>query len=384
MEYVNRKGTNSLKWDALEEEFGDKDLLSMWVADMDFPSVPCAVEALKNHLDSPLGYYQTPDSYYQAIIDWEKNQHGYKIRKDWIVITTGVVPALFWGVNAFTSPGDAVMISTPVYYPFMMAAEMTGRTLVKCPLKYENNVFEMDYDLIEKTIVENNVKVHILCNPHNPIGRVWTAEELDRLLSICKKYDVMVLSDEIHQDFINPKLGRSSVAAATVGDYNDIIITMASASKTFNLAAVESSFTIIPDANNRQRYNDYLDTINTWEGSPLGQVATESALRGGKEWLQDLLATIYGNYDYLCDRFSKELPKAQVAHLEGTYLLWIDFSEYFETEASMRDFLQGKCKLALDYGSQFGDNRFARCARFNLATSRENIKEAINRMTSNI
>lgn len=381
MEYVDRKNTCCSKWDGLESQFGEDGLLSMWVADMDFACPDCVVQALEKYVRQPLGYFEPPASYFETVARWEKEQHGYEVKPEWICVTPGVVPAIHWAVRVFTQPGDSVMISTPVYYPFMNAVNNCGeRKLVKNHLKKTGKRYEIDFEAFEKDIEDNNVKLYILCNPHNPVGRVWTAEELRTLLDICKNHHVMVISDEIHQDIINPGLGRKKVTAATIGDYDDILITMAAASKTFNMAAVQNSFIIIPDKDHRERYKTFLKNMSLDHVNGFGYTATEAALKGAGAWLKEALDTIFGNYNYVKERFEKECPKVEVAELEGTYLVWLDFSAYFKTQEEIRDFLQGKCKIAMDYGTWFGGDGYDAFARMNVATSRENVKEACDRL----
>ena len=381
MEYIDRRGTSSEKWDALKEHFGRADLLAMWVADMDFKAPACITEALRRYVENPLGYFSTPDSYYEAFMDWERQYQDYTLERDWLCFSPGVVPAIHWVVQCFTAPGDAIIVTTPVYYPFMRAVERNeGRRLVKSPLCCENGVYRLDAARFERDIAENGVKLFILSNPHNPVGRVWTAEELKTMLDICRRHGVLVISDEIHQDFVDPALGRRKVTAATVGDYDDILITMTSASKTFNLADTQNSFVIIPDASLRERFRRFQSSVDIESGSGFGYVAVESAYRGGRAWLEELLDTVYGNYRYLRDRFAAELPELVVAPLEGTYLLWLDFSHWVKTQAEMEALLIEKCGLALDYGEWFGGEKYEAFARMNLATRRENVAEACDRL----
>lgn len=385
MEYVNRLGTHSYKWDSLEREFGDADLLAMWVADMDFPSPKCVVDALTEYIKAPLGYFSTPDSYYDAVIKWEKERHGYEIEKDWICITPGIVPALHWAVRTLTAPGDSVMISTPVYYPFMNAVNNSGgRKLVENELKKCGPHYEYDLERFEKDIVDNNVKLYILCNPHNPVGRVWAREELRSIMEICKKHGVKVISDEIHQDIVDPALGRKKVTTATVGDYSDMLITMAAASKTFNIAAVQNSFIIIPNKEMRDSFNKFLSEMSLDDVNGFGHIATEAALNYGSDWLTEILDVIYGNYRYLRNRFETECPSVRITDLEGTYLVWMDFSDYCKTQQEVKALLQDKCRLALDYGAWFGGGQHEGYARMNIATSRENIKEACDRIITEV
>lgn len=385
MEYIDRKNTNSVKWDGLKKEFGEDGLLAMWVADMDFPCPDCVTEALKKYAEMPLGYFTPPDSYFEAVANWERERHAYEIKPEWICVTPGVVPALHWAVRVFSNPGDGVMVSTPVYYPFMRAVQHCGeRKLVKCDLKRTGQAYEMDYGRMEREIVENHVTLYILCNPHNPIGRVWTEEELKKLLELCRKHGVTVISDEIHQDLINPKSGRKKVTAAALGDYGDMVITMAAASKTFNIAAAQNSFVIIPDEEKRKKFRTFMENMSLGQGNTFGYVAAEAALRGGEAWLKDVLDVIYGNYEYVRDRFERECPEVKISGLEGTYLMWMDFSALFATEEEMKEFLQKKCRIAMDYGSWFGGAGYERFARMNIATSRENVETACGRMISEL
>ena len=381
MEYIDRRGTDSAKWDALGDMFGAEGLLSMWVADMDFKAPACITEALHRYVDKPLGYYRVPESYAEAFMDWEKRYHGYAVEREWLCFSPGVVPAIHWAVQCFTAPGDAILVTTPVYYPFMRAVERNeGRRLVKCNLVRENGAYRLDAARFERSVAENGVKLFILSNPHNPVGRVWTAEELRTMLDICSRHGVLVISDEIHQDFVDPTLGRKKVTAATVGDYDRILITMTSASKTFNLAATQNSFIIIPDASLRERFTRFQTSIAAGDGNVFGYVAVEAAYRGGRAWLEELLETVYGNYRYLRERLAAELPELGVAELEGTYLLWLDFSHWVTTQAELEKLLIEKCALALDYGEWFGGEEYEAFARMNLATGRENIVEACDRI----
>lgn len=385
MEYVNRLGTHSYKWDGLKKEFGDADLLAMWVADMDFPSPPCVTKALHAYIDAPLGYFSTPDSYFEAVMQWEKERHGYQVRKEWICVTPGIVPALHWAVRTLTAPGDSVMVSTPVYYPFMNAVKNSGeRRLVECELKKTGMFYEFDYDRFEEDIVKNNVKLYILCNPHNPVGRVWTCEELEQVVAICKRHGVVIVSDEIHQDIVNPALGRKKVTTATVGDYEDGIITMAAASKTFNLAAVQNSFIIIPNPQMRESFSTFLEQMALDDVNGFGHIATEAALRGGAAWLEEVLQQIYGNFAYLKQRLAADCPEIKLTELEGTYLAWMDFGAYCKTQQDVKHLLQDRCRIAMDYGAWFGGGRHEAFARMNLATSRENIQEACDRIVREI
>lgn len=386
LKYVDRLNTNSYKWDALEREFGSSDLIAMWVADMDFECADCIREALHKYSDDPLGYFATPKSYYETVAKWEKERHGFDIKYRWISVTPGIVPALHWAVRAFVEPGEAVMINAPVYYPFKNAIVNGGCKCVESHLVATGTTYVIDYDKFEKDIVENDVKMYILCNPHNPVGRVWTEDELRKILEICRKYNVLVISDEIHQDIVDPNLGRKKVTTATVdgGKYQDMIITMASVSKTFNIAAVQNSFIIIPNPELKEKFDNFLGTYSLDDVNGFGHVAAQAAMQGGAPWLEEVLDVIYGNYEYMRERFNTELPDVTVYDLEGTYLPWVDFGKYVNTREELEELIQGKCKIAIDYGEWFGGPDYAAFARFNLATKREFVEIACDRIIAEL
>lgn len=386
LKYVDRFNTHSYKWDALDREFGSSDLIAMWVADMDFESPECVTDALKEYISHPLGYFATPAAYYDAVIKWEKEQHGYEVKKEWISITPGIVPALYWSTHIFTKPGDAVLINSPVYYPFKSAIEAGGCKPIESQLVETGRTYVIDYEKLEKDIVENDVKMYILCNPHNPVGRVWTEDELKKVLEICRKHNVLVISDEIHQDLVNPNLGRKKVTTATVdgGKYQDMVITMAAVSKTFNLAAGQNSFVIIPNPELKEKFDAFLSEYYLDDVNGFGHIAAMAAMSGGKEWLSEALDVIYGNYQYMRERFDAELPDVKTFDLEGTYLPWVDFGAYVNTREELEELIQGKCKIAIDYGEWFGGTDFAAYARFNLATKREYVEIACDRIIAEL
>jgi cysteine-S-conjugate beta-lyase len=379
---VNRIGTNCTKWDGLSVKFGADNLLAMWIADMDFRAPDCVHEALQKVIDLGIyGYSFEDEGYYQSFIDWEKRKHGYTIKREWIRFTAGVVSGLYWFVNAMTQPGDACIILTPCYYPFMDAIRDTGRRLVCCELINTNGYYTIDLMKFENDIRENDIKLFILCSPHNPVGRVWTKEELKAILDTCKKYGVFVISDEIHQDLT--LRDYKNTPAATVGDYDNMLVTLTSASKTFNLAGCKSSFALIPDKTIRDRFDRYIKSIRVARGSMFGYAAVEAAYKQGEPWLEEILKVIEGNFQYLRDALTKELPKIVVTPLEGTFLMWIDLGAYVSYE-HLQDFVQNKCKLALDYGEWFFEKGIDTHIRINLATPRKNIETAAQSLIKEI
>lgn len=376
LKYIDRRGTDSAKWDALDSQFGDPDLLAMWVADMDFKEAPCITDALKKYIDTAaFGYYSPGKGYFDAFIEWEKKYHGYDVKREWICFAPGIVPAFNWVLLWATKPDDAVILLTPVYYPMINAAKWNDRTLIQCDLVRNGMDYTIDFEKFEKDIVENDVKLFIMSSPHNPIGRVWTPEELRRLMEICRKHNVLVISDEIHQDFVFGD--NKHYPTATLGDYDDFCITMTAASKTFNLAGLQNSMVIIPNEELRERYLEYQRRIHTYDGNAFGFVAVEAAYKGGRAWLEEIKAQIYSNFEYVRDTFAKEIPDVTVADLQGTYLLWMNFEKYFKTQEEVKTFMQDKCGIAFDYGEWFGGGNFVPFVRMNLATTHELVDQAV-------
>lgn len=379
--FVDRRNTDCGKWDGLKDTYGRDGLQAMWIADMDFKAPECVLNAIDDYIKTGVfGYYRPRESYIDAFIDWERERHGYEVKKEWVRFSPGVVPAINWFLHFMTNEGDAVIVQTPIYYPFMDGVKNNKRRLIMCDLVNTNGVYTIDFDAFEKQIAENDVKVFIMSSPHNPSGRVWTKEELKTMLDICKKHNVFVIADEIHQDIV---FSGTQIPAATVGDYDDMLVTLTAASKTFNLAGLQNSFIVIPNAELRAKYDEFKEGIRLRHGNPFGYIAAEAAYRHGSEWLKNAKEIIYGNYLYMKDTFAVRLPKAVVTPLEGTYLMWIDLGAYVSAE-NMHDFIQNKCELAFDYGDWFGGERFGTHVRINLATSRELVERAVERIIANI
>lgn len=380
--YVDRRNTNCNKWDGQTAMFKEEGLLAMWVADMDFQVPMCVKEALQNYVESGVyGYYKIPDAYYEAFINWEKEQHGYEVKKEWIRFSPGVVAGFHWLVQIFTEPKDAVIVNTPVYYPFFKAVNNNDRTLICSDLVKENGSYTVDFEDFEKKIIENSVKLFILCSPHNPVGRVWKKEELKKLFEICRKHQVMVVSDEIHQDLVYGE--HKHIPSLSVGDYDDMMISLTAPSKTFNIAGAQNSIVVIPDEKLREKWDQYITGNSVPNGNAFGYVAAQAAYAGGAEWLESAKAQIYANYKYLKSELEDHLPQVVVTPLEGTYLCWVDLAAYVSAD-QMEDLIQKKCRLAVDYGHWFGGEKFGTCIRINLATSMENVKTAVDALLTNL
>ena len=375
---VDRHNTDCNKWDAeLEEKYGTRDLISMWIADMEFRTPDAVIEALTKRVQHGVyGYADIPESYYKALSDWMESRYGLPIPKDWVRFCTGCVTAIAWMLQAFTKVGDHCMILTPVYYPFHNVITYNGRELVRVDLNCdENDCFTLNYEAIEQAIVDSDVKLLLQCSPHNPAGRVWTEEELDKLFAICRRHNVLVVSDEIHQDLC--LYGHKFVPALAVagGKYRDIVVTLNAASKTFNLAGLLHSHIIIADEKLRAQYDLFARGMNRNANNIMGLVATEAGYTQGKEWLESLIHVIEDNYTYMRNELAAKAPQVKVVPLEGTYLAMLDLRPCMAKE-EVKDFILHDCKIAVDYGEQFGEN-FMGFVRLNLATDPALVHQAV-------
>ena len=370
VQFVDRHGTASLKWDLLERMYGDKDMLSMWVADMDFRCPEAVHEAMMEQMKvGAYGYSALHTRFMNAFAKWEEERHGYHVEGEWLRYSPGVVPAVNWCVATMTEPGDHVMTLPPVYYPFFSAVKDHGRELVLCPLVRNGERYEMNLADMEAQIVAQNVKMLIFCSPHNPVGRVWTREELEAVVALCRKYNVVLVSDEIHHDYV-----FAPAKHIPMGTLDEHVVTLTAPSKTFNLAGLTTAVAVIPDADLRQKWDDFAKKYHVNSGGTFGFLAGEAAYLHGADWLESAKETIYGNYLLMREKLLAALPELVIPPLEGTYLMWVDFAAYVKPE-EQKEFFAQKCKIALDYGAWFrgeGDT----FVRFNLATSREIVEKA--------
>lgn len=379
--YRDRRGTNASKWNRLSPRFTREDLLGLWVADMDFAAPACVREALHKQVDfGVFGYDVTPDAYYEAFLHWEKTYHGYEPQRAWLRYSPGVVAGFNWLIQLLTKPGDGVLVQTPVYYPFLSAATDNGCRLVENELVNTAGVYTMDLADFERKLTEEHVKVFLLCSPHNPVGRVWRREELAAMLELCRVHGVYVISDEIHHDFTHG--GHKHIPAATVGEYDDMLVTLTAPSKTFNLAGLKNSVVIIPDEKLRKAWDSYTGKLHTATGGSFGVIAAQAAWEGGRPWLEQVLQTVEGNYELLRTELVPRKPELILSPLEGTYLAWLDLGAYVKPQ-EMAAAVEGRCGLAVDYGAWFGGH--APChIRINLATRPENIRQAIQSLADHL
>ena len=379
---IPRKNTNSMKWDKLIEGYKRDDLLPMWVADMDFLVSPHITDAINKRLQKPvLGYTFCSDDYYDAVANWMKKRHNWDIKREWIVFTPGVVPALSYAIRAYSEIRDSVVIQTPVYHLFKQTIINNQRNVITNPLKYENGRYSMDFEDLEKKI-DSKTKLLILCSPHNPVGRVWTVEELTKLSEICLKNNIKIISDEIHFDLIY-KDYKHTVLPTISNEIRDNSIICTAPSKTFNLAGMQVSNIIIPNKEMRDKYNWQLEIDHIGKPNSFGEAALVAAYNDSEQWLDSLIAYIEQTKDYFIDYIEKHIPQLKVINPEGTYLLWVDCSKLGMNSQELKDFFVNECKLALNHGQMFGEEGDL-FQRFNIACSRSLVQEALDRMKQEI
>lgn len=373
----NRLKQFTYKWQSSED---NPDLLQLWVADMDFLPVPEIKDAIVSYGQEHIfGYNYFKESLYQAVIDWEKSEHGYEVKKEDISFIDGVVPAISVAIQAFTQKGDAVLINSPVYYPFARTVRLNDRKLVENSLSIQNGHFEIDFEQLEKDIVDNHVKLYIFCSPHNPGGRVWSEAELKKIGELCQKHGVILVSDEIHQDLA--LFGNKHHSFNTVDHrFKDFAIILSSATKTFNIAGTKNSFAIIQNPKLRKKFQRVQLANNQHEVPTIGMITTEVAFTHGKDWLEELKKVVEKNINYLSD-YLEENTKIKVMKPEGTYLVWLDFSAYGIEQPQLDEKLQKEAKVVLNDGAHFG-NEGKYFARLNAATPFETIVEASRRIAS--
>lgn len=377
---IDRTCTNCQKWDNVPTVFGVPDALPMWVADMDFAAPSAVVEALHKRVEHGVfGYTFPSDSYREAISDWMKKRHSWSIQQEWIQFCPGVVPALSLIVDAFTEPGDQVVIQTPVYPPFYSVVQDHGRELEHNPLLLsEEGDYTMDFEDLEKSFSTGHVKMIILCSPHNPVGRVWSRAELDRLASLCQQYDVLVVSDEIHADLVFEP-GAHTPFAALSEDAAERSIICTAPSKTFNIAGLNTANIIIPNAQLRSKFRKIMNRYAIGSITPMGAAATEAAYREGEPWLDELLVYIRGNMELVAQYAQEHLPELKVVMPEATYLMWIDFRGMGMSHEELNRFLVQEAKLGLNSGAAFGKEGEG-FMRMNLACTRATVQEALSRL----
>ena len=372
----NRISQHTYKWKEAEK---DSQVLPAWIADMDFEVLPEIQQAVHDYADQLVyGYTYASEELINAVLAWERDEHGYTFDKEALVFIEGVVPAISTAIQAFTKEGDAVLINTPVYPPFARSVKLNDRLLITNSLIEQDGLFQIDFEQLERDIVDNEVKIYVLCNPHNPGGRVWEEDVLEEIGRLCQRYGVLVVSDEIHQDLT--LFGHKHQSFNTVSpDFKDFSLILASATKTFNIAGTKNSYAVIENPSLRQKFQKRQLANNQHEISGLGFLATEAAYRYGKAWLTELKAVLEENIDFVVDYFAKEAPRLRVMKPQGTYLVWLDFSNYGLTDDQLFHLLREEAKVVLNRGSDFGQEGKGH-ARLNTAAPKTMIKEICRRI----
>lgn len=375
---INRKGTDSVKYDLNGPLFGNEEVLPMWVADMDFEVADFIREAILERFNHPIyGYTYRPKRFYEALVSWALRRHGWQIEANTINFSPGIVPALNLCVLGMTDQGDKIVVQPPVYFPFFYSVTNHKRELLYNQLRKVDGSYQMDFDHLEEQF-KKGVKMFFFCHPHNPVGRVWNREELERLANLCIRYNVLVLSDEVHSDLV--LFGNGHIPLASLGkEIADLTITTVAPSKTFNLAGLFTSAVIIPNPELFKKYERILDVIHVGGGSLFGQVAMEAAFKYGDDWLDQLIQYLEKNFLLLSESLKSSVPEVVLSPLQATYLSWLDFSFLGMNEKELKDFVITKARLGLNDGPMFGPGGVNH-QRLNIATPAKVLKEGIERL----
>ena len=371
----NRFGHHTYKW---KEAEADREVLPAWIADMDFEVLPEIRQTVHDYAEQLVyGYTYASDGLIEAVQNWEEKQHGYRFDKDALVFIEGVLPAISTAIQAFTKEGEAVLINTPVYPPFARSIKLNNRRLITNSLVEKDGLFEIDFDQLEKDFVEEEVKLYVLCNPHNPGGRIWEKEVLEKIGQLCQKHGVLLVSDEIHQDLA--LFGNKHQSFNTVNEaFKEFSLILSSATKTFNIAGTKNSYAIIENPKLRLAFQKRQLANNQHEISGLGYLATETAYRYGEDWLTELKELIEKHINYVVDVFGKE-TKIKVMKPQGTYLIWLDFSAYDISDEELRKLLRDQAKVILNRGLDFGEEGVLH-ARLNVAMPTSVLEEVCQRI----
>ena len=382
-EIIDRRNTSCVKFDAVAERLGRNDFIPLWVADMDFLSPPCVIEALRKRVEHGIFGYTFPSpQYYRSIIDWLEKRHCLTVKKECLTFVPGIVKGIAFVLDEFTEKGDKVIIQPPVYHPFRMITEGMERQVVTNPLVLENGRYRMNVDGLKKTVAENDCKVFILCNPHNPGGRIWLPEELAEVAEICNEKDILVISDEIHADLALPGNKHTPFAAVSEKAAQNSITFMAP-SKTFNIAGIVSSFALIPNPAIFKRYVEYLEKRELNQGNLFAYTATQAAYESGEEWLNELLKYIQGNIDFVSNFIEKNIPQIKVMKPEASFLLWLDCRELGLSQKELVRLFTDKAHLVLNDGTMFGKEGEG-FMRMNVGSPRAVIEKAMNNLKNAI
>jgi cysteine-S-conjugate beta-lyase len=377
-EAVEREGTDCIKYDLKEEIFGRKDIIPMWVADMDFKTPDFIVEKLRNRLDHEIfGYSFRPQEYFNSILQWLNDRHQWQVEKEWICFSPGIVPALNLCTLTFTRPGDTIIVQPPVYFPFFSAVENHGRKLVYNQLIEKDGQWSMDFDSLASSVSETT-KMIIISNPHNPVGRVWLPEELEKLADICLKNNILLLSDEIHCDLILPGFYHTPVGKISE-KINNITVTCIAPSKTFNLAGLSTSSVIIANPVLRKYFNKKTENLHIGNGNIFGTVASIAAYSQGHKWVDDLTDYINRNVSYVREYLRELIPEIIPVQPEATYMIWLDCRKFAMSGKELQSFFVNKAGVGMNEGSTFGPGGEG-FMRMNIATPHKTVIKAMEQI----
>lgn len=377
-EVIDRRGTNCVKYDRLREDYGDADLIPLWVADMDFRTPDFIIEAIRKRCEHEiLGYTFGSDEYFQSIIDWVRYKHDWKIRREWLSYIPGIVKGIGFALQCFTREGDKVIIQPPVYHPFRIVPEKMGREVVYNPLKLTDGLYEMDFDHLE-SVIDERCKVLILCNPHNPGGIVWPKETLERLAEICARHHILVISDEIHAEMAYPRYKHHPFATVSEAAASCALTFMAP-SKTFNIPGIVTSYSIIPDERIRERFYAFLEAGEFGDGTLFAYTATVAAYTYGAEWLQQMRMYVMENVRFVDEYLKLFLPKIKVYQPQASFLVWLDCRELGLSQEALVRLFKEEAGLALNDGSMFGPGGEG-YMRLNVGCPRSVLKTALDKL----
>lgn len=378
-EIIERRDTDSLKYDFAAKRGMPDGLLPLWVADMDFRTPPCVIDALmEKSAHGIFGYSESREDYFEVLQGWFSRRFGWQIQPDWLVKTPGVVFAVCAAIRALTQEYDAVLIQQPVYYPFTESVEANSRKLIVNELVYDGSTYHVDFEDFEQKIEEHNVKLFILCNPHNPVGRVWTRDELIRMGDICAAHGVTVISDEIHADFIYPGHAHA-VFANLKPEFETITVTCTAPTKTFNLAGLQVSNIFVANRTLRHRIRQEMNRCGYSQINVMGLVACKAAYQKGEDWLEALKGYLEDNLKYLRAYLQKHIPEIKLVEPQGTYLVWLDCKALKLSDKALDEFIVSRAKLWLDAGTMFGQGGSG-FQRINIACPRSVLKQALEQL----
>lgn len=374
---VPREKTHSVKFDGRQQYFGTTEVTPLWVADMDFAVPDCVTRALQDRIRHPVfGYTLYPDSLYESIIRWFERRHHWKIERDWILMAPGVVPSLFAAVQSFAKEGEGVIVQPPVYFPFFSAVTTNNRQLILNPLQKINDRYQIDFEHLENC-AQQGAKLLMLCTPHNPVGRVWNETELQEILRIARQYNLTILSDDIHADLTYSE--STHIMLGRLAQPGDKIITTIAPNKTFNIPGLGLSALIIPDAEQRTAMKNRFETLHVSNTNPLSMAAFEAAYREGDAWLNALMEYLENTRDFVANFLHKNIPPIKLIKPEATYLLWLDCRALNLTDAQLRDFFIGQCRVGMNPGTVFGEGGSG-FMRMNIGVRKAVIADALERI----